>query len=47
MNEMPVNVQQNCAIELLVDDVVLEDLVVQGLGGSFRAGHLAFMVEGT
>ena len=37
---MTVNVQKNGAIELLVDNVVLEDLVVEGLGGAFCDGHL-------
>lgn len=33
------NVKQNCAIEPLVDDMVLEDLIVEGLGASFSGRH--------
>lgn len=40
VHEMTVNIQQDGAIELLVDDVVLEDLVVEGLGGAFCDRHL-------
>lgn len=32
MNQVSVNVDQASAIVLLVDDVVLKDLVIQGLG---------------
>ena len=31
MNQVSVNVDQASAIVLLIDDVVLEDLVIQGL----------------
>lgn len=44
VHEMAVNVQQDGAIELLVDDVVLEDLVVKGLGGAFGDRHLGRVV---
>jgi hypothetical protein len=33
------NVEQNCAIFLLLDNVVLEDLVVQGLWGFHSRRH--------
>lgn len=33
------NVQQDCAVELLVDDMGLEDLVVESLRGSFGNRH--------
>jgi hypothetical protein len=36
---MSVNVEQNCAIFLLLDNVVLEDLVVQGLWGFHSRRH--------
>lgn len=32
VNEVSVNVDQASAIFLLIDDVVMEDLVIQGLG---------------
>lgn len=34
------NIEQNCAIVLLVDDVVLENLVVQGPGGFHCRRHV-------
>ena len=39
VNQMSVNVQQDGAIFLLVDDVVLQDLVIQGLGRLIGARH--------
>ena len=33
MNQMPVNIEQACAIRLLVDDMISENLVIEGLGG--------------
>lgn len=39
MDEMTVNVQQDCAIELLINNMGLEDLVVEGLGCLFRSRH--------
>lgn len=38
--EKRTNVEQNCAIVLLVDDVVLENLVVQGPGGFHCRRHV-------
>lgn len=40
MHKVSVDVEQDCAIELLIDDMGLEDLVVECLGGTFYAGHL-------
>lgn len=39
VDEMSVDVEQDCAIVSLVDDVVLEYLVVQGSGSFYDAGH--------
>ena len=40
MHEMSVDVQQDCTIKLLVYDMGLQNLVVEGLRGTFCAGHL-------
>jgi len=45
MDEMSVNVQQNCAIQLLVDNMGLEDLVIQSLGGAVGHGHLVRLFD--
>lgn len=37
---MSIDVEQDCAIELLIYDVGLEDLVVESLRGTFCARHL-------
>jgi hypothetical protein len=37
---MAIDVQQNGAIEFLVNNVVLEDLVVEGLGSALGDRHL-------
>ena len=37
---MSVDVEQDCAIVLLVDNVVLKDLVVQRSGSLNNAGHV-------
>ena len=39
VDQMPVNVEKDCAIVLLVHDMVLEDLVVQSLGGFHSRRH--------
>ena len=39
VDEMSVDVEQDCAVISLVDNVVLEDLVVQGSGSFDDAGH--------
>lgn len=39
MDQVSVNVQQDSAIILLVHDMVLEDLVVQGTGARYYARH--------
>lgn len=44
VNEMPVNVEQDCAVIFLVDDVVLEDLVIEGSRSSDYAGHFCRIV---
>lgn len=46
MDEMAVNVQEDGAVELLVDDVGLEDLVVEGLGSPFGGGHVDCATRG-
>lgn len=38
---MSVDVEENCAIFLFINNVVLEDLVVQGSGSLHNARHLA------
>lgn len=40
VHKMPVNVQQNCAIELLIYDMGLEYLIIESLRGTLCAGHL-------
>lgn len=40
MNEMAVNVQQDSTVQLLINNVVLKDLVVEGLGSAFGDWHL-------
>lgn len=40
VDEMSVDIEQDCAVISLVDNVVLEDLVVQGSGSFNDAGHL-------
>ena len=42
VHEMPVDVEQDCAIELLIHDMGLQDLIVESLRGTFCAGHLAY-----
>ena len=39
VDEMSVDVEQDCAVISLVDNVVLEDLVVQGSGSFDDTGH--------
>ena len=39
VHEMSVDVEQDCAVISLVDNVVLEDLVVQGSGSFDDTGH--------
>jgi hypothetical protein len=36
----PTDVQEDCAIVFLVDDMVLEDLVVERSGLGVRRGHI-------
>jgi hypothetical protein len=37
------NIEQDCAVKLLVDDVGLDDLVVESLRCSFGSGHCAMV----
>ena len=53
VDHVAVDVQEEGAVLLLVDDVILDDLVVHGLargdnarGGGARAGHRARRAEG-
>lgn len=39
MDKVSVDVEQDGSIELLVDDVGLEDLIVEGLGGALGSWH--------
>ena len=39
MDEMTINVQQNGTVELLINNMVLEDLVVEGLGSALGDRH--------
>lgn len=39
VNKVSVNVDQESTIFLLVDNVVVQDLVIQGLGFPISAGH--------
>lgn len=43
MDQVSVNVQQNCTIELLVHDMCLEHLVVKGLRGSCCTRHVELL----
>jgi hypothetical protein len=40
---MAVNVKEDGAIELLVDDMVLEDLIVESLGCPLGGRHFEFL----
>ncbi len=43
MHKVPVDVERNCTIKLLIDNVVLEDLVIEGLRCAFCARHFCFV----
>lgn len=40
MDKMAINIEKHCAIILLIDDVVLEDLVVQCPWRGYGGGHV-------
>jgi hypothetical protein len=44
---MAVNVEEDGAVELLVDDMGLEDLVVEGLGCPLGGRHFGLRLCGT